>query len=50
MIGIQAQEPWISRITASPDVLNASGLLPELGTLRKMDAEELVRAYENDLV
>lgn len=50
MIGIQAQEPWISRITANPDVLNTSELIPEPDALQKLDAEELVRAQENDLV
>ena len=47
--GIQAQEPWISAITANPNVLNATEFIPELGALQKLDAEGLERGQDNDL-
>jgi transposase InsO family protein len=49
MIGIQAQEPWITAITANPEVLNTSELIPELSALQKLDPNEFIRAQDSDL-
>ncbi|CAB4033266.1 Hypothetical predicted protein [Paramuricea clavata] len=49
MIGIRAQEPWITAITANPEVLNTSELIPELSALQKLDPNEFMRAQDSDL-
>jgi hypothetical protein len=42
MVGIQAQEPWITAITANPEVLNTSELIPELSALQKLDPNKFI--------
>jgi hypothetical protein len=48
MNGIRAETPWITAITANPEVLNTTAFTPELNGLQKLDPEEIVRAQEND--
>jgi hypothetical protein len=49
MIGIQAQEPWITAITAKPEVLDTSELIAELSALQKLAPNEFIRAQDSDL-
>ena len=48
MNGIRAETPWITAITANPEVLNTTAFTPELNGLQKLDPEEIARAQEND--
>ena len=48
MNGIWAQKPWITAITANPEVLTTTEFVHELNTLPKLDPEEVVHAQVHD--